>query len=156
MMLANLARALSNTAGRNDGGAASPQGALPPGKARLDLVALLGVQLAMLIALSLMASPIVYVALYVLPLATLTAFFESVRSFSEHVLPGQPSCETEEKRRFFMDAGPTERFFLSQFDFHYHHVHHLYPNVVTFRVRELHHWLLVNDHVIGFDRFSDV
>jgi fatty acid desaturase len=91
------------------------------------------------------SSFVVYLALYILPLATLTAFFESIRSFSEHVLPGHPTCEAEQNRRFLMNASPLEQFFVSQFDFHYHHVHHLYPNVVTFKVRELHEWLCNND-----------
>lgn len=118
---------------------------IPPKKARLDLGALVAVQLLMLIGISLASSPLVYVLLYVLPLSTLTAFFELIRSFSEHVLPGEVTCEAEKKRRFFMAAGPVERFFISQFDFHYHHVHHLYPNVVTFKVRALHEWLIQND-----------
>jgi fatty acid desaturase len=102
-------------------------------------------QLVVLLAISLSSSPIVYFTLYVAPLVTLTAFFEAIRSFSEHVLPGTPTCEAEEARRFFMDAGPVERFFISQFDFHYHQVHHLFPNVATFRIRALHRWLLAND-----------
>ncbi|MFC4273507.1 hypothetical protein GQF03_06940 [Sneathiella chungangensis] len=114
-------------------------------KSRVDLVALFAVQLLMFICISLLSSPFVYVLLYVLPLSTLTSFFELMRSFSEHVLPGQATCEAEEKRRFYMVAGPVERFFISQFDFHYHHVHHLYPNVVTFKVKALHEWLLEND-----------
>ena len=55
------------------------------------------------------------------------------------------TCAAEETRTFFMDAGPIERFFISPFDFNYHHVHHLYPNVDTFQVRQLHRWLLAND-----------
>jgi fatty acid desaturase len=119
--------------------------AVPRAKTKIDLIALFGIQLVILGAISLLSSPMVYFALYVAPLVTLTAFFEAIRSFSEHVLPGAPTCEAEADRRFLMDAGPTERFFISQFDFHYHHVHHLYPNVVTFRVRALHRWLLAND-----------
>jgi fatty acid desaturase len=118
---------------------------IPQAKARLDLAALFGVQAVLLVAISLAASPLVYVGLYFLPLAMLTAGLESVRSFSEHVLPGTATCDAEENRRFFMDAGPVERFFVSQFDFHYHHVHHLHPNVVTFKVRRLHAWLSAND-----------
>jgi fatty acid desaturase len=118
---------------------------IPFAKTRIDLMALFGIQLLILVAISLLSSPIVYLTLYFAPLVTLTAFFEAIRSFSEHVLPGAATCEAEETRLFLMDAGPIERFFISQFDFHYHHVHHLYPNVVTFKVRALHRWLLAND-----------
>ena len=118
---------------------------LSPRKSRIDLAALLAIQLLMLVLISLLSSPIVYFSFYLLPLSTLTALFELTRSFSEHVLPGRPTCEAERHRCFFMEAGRIERFFISQFDFHYHHVHHLHPNVVTFKVRALHEWLLAND-----------
>ncbi len=118
---------------------------IPARMTRIDLIALFMVQLVMLIGISLLSSPFVYVFFYVLPLSTLTAFFELLRSFSEHVVPGGANSEAEKKRRFYMAAGPVERFFISQFDFHFHHVHHLYPNVATFKVRKLHRWLLDND-----------
>jgi fatty acid desaturase len=118
---------------------------IPFAKTRIDLMALFVTQLAVFIVMSLLSSPLIYFTLYMLPLATLTAFFEAIRSFSEHVLPGEATCEAEASRRFFMDASPVESFFVSQFDFHYHHVHHLHPNVVTFKVRALHRWLNEND-----------
>jgi fatty acid desaturase len=134
---------------RNEGTSSAD---LPFAKTRRDLAALVGIQIVVLATISLLSSPLVYFALYILPLATLTAFFEAVRSFSEHVLPGTATCDAELNRRFLMDAGPIETFFVSQFDFHYHHVHHLYPNVVTFKVRALHRWLLENDPAYP-DRF---
>ncbi|MGM4955704.1 fatty acid desaturase family protein [Bradyrhizobium barranii] len=142
MMAENLIAAIRPPSGQN-GKVALP--AIPAAKTKIDLAALMAVQLTALIVMTWTSSLLVYVCLYVLPLATLTAFFEAIRSFSEHVLPGDATCEAEENRRFLMDAGPLETFFISQFDFHYHHVHHLYPNVVTFKVRELHHWLCSND-----------
>jgi fatty acid desaturase len=147
MMLSNLGRTAAGIVFRKPADSGGARAALPFAKTRIDLMALFGIQLVILIAIGLLSSPIVYFALYVAPLVTLTAFFEAIRSFSEHVLPGAPTCEAEENRTFFMDAGPVERFFISQFDFHYHHVHHLYPNVVTFKVRALHRWLLANDPV---------
>ena len=145
MMVSNLGRTALQIVlpGKQDAG--RDEGSIPFAKTRIDLIALFGVQLVILSAISLLSSPIVYFALYFAPLVTLTAFFEAIRSFSEHVLPGTPTCEAEGDRRFLMDAGPVERFFVSQFDFHLHHVHHLYPNVVTFKVRALHRWLLAND-----------
>ena len=145
MMVSNLGKTAIQIVfpRKHDGG--GDKSTIPFAKTRIDLVALFGIQLVVLIAISLLSSPIVYFALYFAPLVTLTAFFEAIRSFSEHVLPGAPTCEAEQDRRFFMDASPVECFFISQFDFHYHHVHHLYPNVVTFKVRALHQWLLAND-----------
>ena len=147
MMLSNLGQTASQVLFRHQADAGAAKTAIPFAKTRMDLMALFGIQLIILIAISLLSSPIVYFTLYVAPLVTLTAFFEAIRSFSEHVLPGAPTCEAEEARQFFMDAGAVERFFISQFDFHYHHVHHLYPNVVSFKVRALHSWLLANDPI---------
>ncbi len=144
MMVSNLAMTAAQivSPSKAAGGKAD---AVPFAKTRIDLMALFMTQFAVLTAISLLSSPIVYFTLYLLPLATLTAFFEAIRSFSEHVLPGEATCEAEGARRFFMDASPLETFFVSQFDFHYHHVHHLHPNVVTFKVRALHRWLSEND-----------
>jgi fatty acid desaturase len=145
MMVSNLGQTAIQAVFPKRHDAGRDRSTMPLAKTRIDLIALFGIQLVILGAISLLSSPMVYFALYVVPLVTLTAFFEAIRSFSEHVLPGTPTCEAEADRRFLMDAGPIERFFISQFDFHYHHVHHLYPNVVTFRVRALHRWLLAND-----------
>jgi fatty acid desaturase len=147
MMVSNLGQTALQIMSPNAQGGGERKSAIPFAKTRIDLIALFGIQLVILITMSLLSSPIVYFALYVLPLVTLTAFFEAIRSFSEHVLPGSPTCEPEQDRQFFMDAGRVECFFISQFDFHYHHVHHLYPNVVTFKVRALHNWLLANDPI---------
>ncbi len=140
----NLLKAVLGRPSNRNSGTSRPV-ALPPAKARLDFVALFSTQLTLLIVISLLSSPLVYFGLFLIPLSTLTAFFELLRSFSEHALPGTPSCDAEQNRLFLMDASPVERFFISQFDFHYHHVHHLHVNVVTFKVRALHEWLLVND-----------
>ncbi len=113
---------------------------------RFDLI-LIGIcQLALLGLFSLISSPWAYFLFYLGPLLTVTAFLEAIRSFSEHVLPGKvPKNEAERDRLFFMQSNPLERFFVSQFNFYYHHVHHLYPNVVTFKLPELHQYLLEND-----------
>jgi fatty acid desaturase len=145
LMIWNLAMTAVQIVSPSRAAAGPGRAEMPFAKTRIDLTALLLTQLAVLIAISLLSSPVVYLTLYMLPLATLTAFFEAIRSFSEHVLPGTATCEAEAGRRFFMDASPVETFFVSQFDFHYHHVHHLHPNVVTFKVRALHRWLNEND-----------
>jgi len=68
----------------------------------------------------------------------------SRRTCSENDRIGSRNASITRGRQSYGDAAG-ERFFISQFDFHYHHVHHLYPNVVTFKVRALHRWLLAND-----------
>src|SRR5882757_6649779 len=115
MMVSNLGQTAIQIVSPKQHGAGAAESAIPVAKTKIDLIALFGIQLVILIAISLLSSPIVYFALYVAPLVTLTAFFEAIRSFSEHVLPGAPTCDAEETRQFFMDAGPVERFFISQF-----------------------------------------
>lgn len=116
----------------------------------MDLYAILAMQSSLLLFFSLTTSWWVYFVFYLAPLITLTAFFESIRSFSEHVLPGETPVNYAEKNRlFFMCSSPIELFFISQFSFHYHHLHHLYPNVVTFKMPALHRWLLKNDQFYG-------
>jgi fatty acid desaturase len=117
-----------------------------PREQMIDLVALFAVQLVIFAGISLAAHPLVYIGLFLLPLSTLTCFFEALRSFSEHVLPsGNPGSVVEERRSFFMKASWLELFFISQFGFHYHHVHHQHPNIPTLNVARLHRWKLAND-----------
>lgn len=117
---------------------------LLPKYRRCDLAALAVVQAIMFASIMFTSQWYVYVLFYVLPLSTLTAFFEFIRSFSEHVLPGRPTSDVEAARRFYMNASPLECFFISQHGFHYHHVHHVYANVPTFNVRAAHEWLIEN------------
>jgi fatty acid desaturase len=115
-------------------------------KAITDLACLMLCQLVVLGLTWRLSAFWVYPLLYVAPIVTLTAFFEALRSFSEHVLPGEtPTKYPEEHRLFLMHAGPIECFFVSQFSFHYHHLHHLYPNVPTFKMKEVHRWMCNND-----------
>lgn len=118
---------------------------IPGGQNRIDLLALVAIQAIIFATISLASSPLVYLFLYVMPLSTLTAFFEALRSFSEHVVPGRPSNSAESQRSFFMDGAKLELFFISQFNFNFHHIHHLYPKVVTFKLKQLHEWLTQND-----------
>lgn len=111
-----------------------------------DMFSLLFSQALVFGFMTIVSSPWVYVFLFLLPIVTLTSFFEAIRAFSEHVLPGEiPTCPAEHKRLFYMDAPKWERFFISQFGFHYHHLHHLYPNIVTFKLQDLHRWLEIHD-----------
>jgi fatty acid desaturase len=123
-----------------------PDAALPARQRRQDLAALGGSQLAVLAFFWLASAPWVYVAFYLAPLVTLTSLFEALRSFSEHVLPGATATSVPERHRlYFMDASRAELFFISALHFNYHHLHHLYPSVVTFKLRALHRWLQEND-----------
>ena len=119
-------------------------GDLPARLSRIDLAAFAVVQLAMFALFATTAVWWLYFALYVIPLSTVTALLEALRSFSEHVLPGTATNDAERHRRFYMNAGPVERFLISQFGFHYHHVHHLFVNVPTFNVKAAHTWLHEN------------
>src|SRR5882757_9497755 len=96
MMVSNLGQTAIQIVSPKQHGAGAAESAIPVAKTKIDLIALFGIQLVILIAISLLSSPIVYFALYVAPLVTLTAFFEAIRSFSEHVLPGAPTCDAEE------------------------------------------------------------
>jgi fatty acid desaturase len=112
----------------------------------VDLAAAVGLQSIVFAVFWMTSAWWVYFLFLLLPLATLTSFFEAVRSFSEHVLPGErAAAPAEEARLFYMDASGLERFFFSQFGFHYHHLHHLYPGVVSFKLDALHRWLYEND-----------
>ncbi len=132
--------------GKKSGGNVADVKTLSKEDARADLKMLVGCQLIILTVITLLSSFWVYLALFFLPIVTLTCLFESIRSFSEHTLPGEvPTCYAEEHRLFLMNSGPFELFFISQFQFHYHHLHHTYPYVVTFKLKELHEWLQAND-----------
>lgn len=113
---------------------------------RIDLIAIIICQAIIVVTITLLSSFWMYIFFYFLPIITLTSFFESIRSFSEHTLPGEISTSyAEEHRLFFMNASSLELFFISQFNFHYHHLHHIYPYVVTFKLKELHKWLTLNN-----------
>jgi len=95
-------------------------------KTCVDIVVLLLIQGLVFVGISLLSSPWVYILLYFLPLITLTSFFETIRSFSEHVLPGfYPTCEAEKTRNYYMSTHFVERFFISQFNFHYQQIQDL-------------------------------
>ncbi|MBX9722828.1 MAG: fatty acid desaturase [Candidatus Obscuribacterales bacterium] len=112
----------------------------------IDLVCLLACQFTVMVLIWSCSDFWVYPVMYVGPIVTLSAFFEAVRSFSEHVLPGEDAQDyADEHRLYYMHTSWIERFFFSQFSFHYHHIHHLYPNVPTFKMKEVHKWLCEND-----------
>lgn len=153
LLAQNLLNVAKNILGasKNDTTDAPKMSAKAIQKSRQDLIYFVGVQCAVLVMMcvvtqSLFIGVAMYVGMYVLPLSTLTSLFESIRSFSEHTLPGDvPQNYAEQNRLFFMKSSVFELFFISPYNFHYHHIHHLYPNVVTFKLPELHAWLHEND-----------
>lgn len=62
------------------------------------------------------------------------------------LLPGRhPTSEAEKNRCFYMKAGRLERLLISPFGFHFHHIHHIYPQVCVFQAKKLHTWLETYD-----------
>lgn len=111
-----------------------------------DLAALVVVQATLFILIAYFTAWWVYLIFVVLPPSTLGSLFESVRSFSEHArYAGGRKAEVAERRRLYLVlSSPLERFALSQFGFHVHHLHHLYPTVPVFNLPGLHLWMLEN------------
>lgn len=110
-----------------------------------DLVALGLMQCLLFMAISFFTAPWIYIVFIVLPPSTLGSLFESIRSFSEHAKYDKPSENLAERRRLYLvSSNPLERFILSQFGFHIHHLHHLYPKVPVFNLPKLHTWMMDN------------
>jgi fatty acid desaturase len=69
-----------------------------------------------------------YFALWFLPLATLTVFYNDVRIFCEHSLIGRDASDPDERMVTFI-SNPIERFFFAPNHMNYHAEHHLFPYV---------------------------
>jgi fatty acid desaturase len=69
-----------------------------------------------------------YFALWLLPLATLAAFYNDVRIFCEHSLIGRDANDPDERMVTFI-SNPIERFFFAPNHMNYHAEHHLFPYV---------------------------
>jgi fatty acid desaturase len=114
-----------------------------------DLVALGIVHSFLFLGVSFFFAPWVYIVFILLPPSTLGSLLESIRSFSEHARYDKSSGNLADRRRlYFVLSNPLERFFLSQFGFHVHHLHHLYPKVPVFNLPKLHCWMM--DNVRGY------
>ena len=101
------------------------------------MVPLIGSQLVIAAILCLI-DPVVYVALWVVPLLTLTQLFSKLRSSVEHLPLKCESGEDPNGKYFKGTSGPfarsvraslLERLFLSKVNFCYHNEHHLWPQV---------------------------
>lgn len=92
--------------------------------------------------------PWAWLALWILPLHTLTVFLLILRVVAEH----QPCAYSAARREDFdldleppltrsIDPNPVEKFFFAPMSFCYHHEHHLFPGVPYPRLRGLHRTL---------------
>jgi fatty acid desaturase len=73
-----------------------------------------------------------YPVLWLLPLATVTAFCNSLRAFVEHASPENEVAP--ESRLFDVAIGPLERLMISPCHFNYHALHHAFPSVPHYRL----------------------
>ena len=117
-------------------GPRAPQAASAAGTARRDLAALVVVQGAIALALTLAFAWWVYPALWLAPLATTTALAHLIRSFVEHAITERES-ERHANRLITIRSNWFERAFLSPYYMNYHAEHHLLPSVPAPRLRKL-------------------
>jgi fatty acid desaturase len=115
--------------------------ALRRGRHRLAVLALGPLFVVQGCAALIASSGLVFLWLAPLPIlsaATFGLFFAQLRGFAEHVaMPGQPpegNVRSHESRLI-------DRLLLHDLNFNYHREHHLYPNVPSCRLPELHHRL---------------
>ncbi|MEA2874500.1 MAG: hypothetical protein QOH67_4648, partial [Hyphomicrobiales bacterium] len=69
-----------------------------------------------------------YLALWALPLATFSAFFNDFRIFCEHSIVGRDAAAADERLTSFL-SNPVERFFFAPYHMNYHAEHHMFPYV---------------------------
>jgi fatty acid desaturase len=86
------------------------------------------VQVILLAAFTLTFGWYGYFALWILPLATLTAFYNDFRIFCEHSLIGRDSSNADDRMVTFI-SNPIERFFIAPNHMNYHAEHHFFPYV---------------------------
>lgn len=112
------------------------EGTPPTSSARLDLLALVLVQAAIAAGITLAFAWWVYPALWLAPLASLTALCHLVRSFAEHAIAGDET-EAHGNRLITIDSNPLERGLVAPYFMNYHAEHHLLPSVPAPRLGEL-------------------
>jgi fatty acid desaturase len=95
-------------------------------RALVDLSRIVGAQLALWAATTVLFSWWVYLALWAIPLATLTAFFHLVRSFGEHAVL---EAERPEHDNLLISvvSNRVERFLVAPYFMNFHSEHHLFP-----------------------------
>ena len=103
---------------------------------RRDLVALVLVQAAIAVLLTVAFAWWVYPVLWLAPLATLTAFTHLLRSFVEHAITEDES-EAHANRLITIHSNPLERELVAPYGMNYHAEHHILPSVPAPRLKRL-------------------
>jgi fatty acid desaturase len=115
--------------------------ALPRGRRSIGVLALTPLIVVQTCAAFIASSASAYWWLAPLPILSAATFglFAQLRGFAEHVaMPGQsPEGNVRSHRSRLVD-----RFLLHDLNFNYHREHHLYPNVPSCHLAELHHRLV--------------
>jgi len=101
-----------------------------------DLIALVIVQGAIAAGLTITVGWWAYPALWLAPLASLTAFCHLVRSFVEHAINDSEAPE-HANRLITIRSNRLERFVVSPYFMNYHAEHHIVPSVPAPRLRNL-------------------
>jgi fatty acid desaturase len=114
------------------------EGAIAPGpdSTRRDLLSILISQAVIAVALSALFAWWVYPALWLAPLASVTALSHLVRSFVEHAITDSETRD-HSNRLITIRSNLVERAVLSPYFMNYHAEHHLLPSVPAPRLREL-------------------
>jgi fatty acid desaturase len=113
-----------------------PKGAGKAGNPRRDLLSLVLVQGLLAGGLTLAFAWWVYPALWLAPLATVTAFCHLMRSFVEHAITDTEKAE-HSNRLITIRSNLMERFLLSPYNMNLHAEHHIVPSVPAPRLPEL-------------------
>jgi fatty acid desaturase len=106
------------------------------GAAVRDFVSLVVVQAAIGVGLTLAFAWWVYPALWLAPLATVTAFCHLLRSFIEHAITDSETA-AHDNRLITIHSNWVERCLLSPYFMNYHAEHHILPSVPAPRLRDL-------------------
>ncbi len=117
-------------------GPKAPRAASAGASPQKDLLSLAVAQLVIAAALTLTCVWWVYPALWIAPLATLTAFIHLVRSFVEHAISSAEESG-HRNRLITIRSNLLERAWLSPYFMNYHAEHHLLPSVPAPRLPRL-------------------
>jgi fatty acid desaturase len=117
-------------------GPRAPQAAATGAAARRDLVSLALVQGAIAAGLTAAFAWWVYPALWLAPLASVTALCHLLRSFVEHAITDDETS-SHGNRLITIHSNLLERGLVSPYFMNYHAEHHLVPSVPAPRLREL-------------------
>ena len=107
---------------------------------RRDLLGLAAAQLGVLALFWAIGHPTLYVALWLLPLVTLTKTLTHLRNIARHAQVRDVGDPELSRYRTTL-VGPIERFFFAPMNFNYHAEHHFYPMIPWHNLSEVHRLL---------------